>query len=124
MDMTRDDAETFLSDMSESVEGGELPTLDNLSPEQKDVLIRACQFINTPGKRRAVAALLEETQTDKGIRAFSLVMMIGRAGLTIKDFIILMWSIPGALLIVAIYLLSGGDKEAVLEIAKALGLIK
>lgn len=122
--MTRDDAEDFLSGMNASLEGGELPELSNLTPDQKATLLRACSFIDTPEKRRAVAVLLDETKTEKGARAFSFVMMMGRAGLTIKDFITLMWSIPGAMLIIAIYILSGGEVETVADLARSLGIIK
>lgn len=120
--MTRDETEAFLDTMNASVESGSLPELNDLTPDQKDMLLRSCKFIDTPGKRRAVAALLAEMQSDRDIRAFSIQMKISRFVVVVRDFGVAMWSIPGAVVVVLVYLATGGDKQAVINLIT--GLIK
>ena len=120
--MTQDETEDFLAEMDGMVRSGDLPDIEALSQEQKNILLWACRLIDTSEKRKAAAFVLSQLKDKKDYRGFAMFMALARAGVTIKDFVLIMWSIPGAILVVAAYLALGGDKQIVLDFIT--GLIK
>jgi len=114
--MTSDETEGFLRGMRAKVESGELPDTGTLSMEQKNVLLRACRLVDSEQKLKAASFFLAQIHTEEDERAFKWNMKLMRHYLTLYDFAILLWSVPGAIFAMLIYLIFGGERELIINL--------
>lgn len=102
--------------MQETVEAGNLPDIETLSMEQKNVLLRACRLVDSEQKLKAASFFLAQIHTKEDERAFKWNMKLMRHYLTLYDFAILLWSVPGAIFAMMIYLIFGGEREIIINL--------
>ena len=119
--MTRDEGRKLIEGASKEMEDGFLPDLEGFTPERKRALLWACRLIDTDQKKEFVAGVLADVKGEKDARAFGVAMRISRALILAWDVVLFLKTGPGAILAaVSIYLISGGDKQFLLDMIKAI----